>query len=902
MNDTSSTVNAYIASAPQIDYPPITHHPSKFSSPKTGLVVSVFQRGDDPIDAINHMMSFLTLVVTSRYPATNNQLRTSSNPPQQATINDGRVTIHPIQGRQNHMSAGSSRPFASRSGGTSGRQRVIVCYNCKGEGHMAKQCTKPKRKRNAEWFMDKVLQEEELDFLADLGTAESSSNQTVITTNAAYQADDLDAYDSDCDELNSAKVALLANLSHYGSDNLAEIPACCDDDIDYNSAITPNEPVDSLSIGDEHLNTISVTESDKFIKSCVENLVPNPSESEGENGCDVPACFTTFSNVLFDAEYEFDSVKDQSCSDEEVPEKIFSNPLFKEGIIHMKVDPHYFNAESDLIESLLNHDSSIIPSSLKIDSLLDEFADELTLLKSIPPGVDKTDYDHENEIRLTKILLYDNSSPRPPKEFVFENSNADIESFSLSLIPVEDSDSFMEEIDLTFTLDDPMLPGIEEDDYDSERDILIRKELLDNYSLSLPENESFHFDIPSFSRPPAKPPYGNTGILNIKMMGDNSKQKLSAKCPMMIHGNNIPILDVPLFDFYPIVQLKFKKFDFKGWSILITFWFSVGIQTPDDLSRSRLGFIEKMGKQKEKQIEKEQAAKAQNSKILACCDDDIDYNSAITPNEPIDSLSIGDEHLNTIPVTESNKFIKSCVENLVPNPSESEGENGCDVPACFTTFSNVLFDAEYEFDSVKDQSCSDEEVPEKIFSNPLFEEGIIHMKVDPHHFNDEFDLIESLLNHDSSIIPSSSKIDSLLDEFADELTLLKSIPPGIDKTDCDHENEIRLTKILLYDNSSPRPPEEFVFENSNADIESFSLSRIPVEDSDSFMKEIDLTFTLDDPMLSGINEDDYDSERDILICKELLDNYSLSLPENESFHFDIPSFSRPPAKPPYGNT
>nr|GEW69608.1 hypothetical protein [Tanacetum cinerariifolium] len=67
-----------------------------------------------------------------------------------------------------------------------------------------------------------VLQEEELDFLADLGMAESSTNQTVITTNAAYQADDLDAYDSNCDELNSAKVALMANFSHYGSDNLAE--------------------------------------------------------------------------------------------------------------------------------------------------------------------------------------------------------------------------------------------------------------------------------------------------------------------------------------------------------------------------------------------------------------------------------------------------------------------------------------------------------------------------------------------------------------------------------------------------------------------------------------------------------------------------------------------------------
>nr|GFB71703.1 hypothetical protein [Tanacetum cinerariifolium] len=73
---------------------------------------------------------------------------------------------------------------------------------------------------------------------------------------------------------------------------------------------TPNEPVDFLNMGDEHLNTILATESDEFIKSCVENLVPNPSESEGENECDVPAGFTTFSNVLFNADYDFDSGDD----------------------------------------------------------------------------------------------------------------------------------------------------------------------------------------------------------------------------------------------------------------------------------------------------------------------------------------------------------------------------------------------------------------------------------------------------------------------------------------------------------------------------------------------------------------------------------------------------------------
>nr|GFD52009.1 hypothetical protein [Tanacetum cinerariifolium] len=109
--------------------------------------------------------------------------------------------------------------------------------------------------------------------------------------------------------------------------------------------------------------------------------------------------------------------------------------------------------------SLLNPDSSIISSSSKIDSLLDEFADELILLKSIPPGIDETDYDPEEEICLIERLLYDNSSSRPPKDFISKNSDAAIESFSPFPIPVEDSDSFMEESDLSFTSDDSMPPG-----------------------------------------------------------------------------------------------------------------------------------------------------------------------------------------------------------------------------------------------------------------------------------------------------------------------------------------------------------------------------------------------------------------------------------------------------------
>nr|GEY63068.1 hypothetical protein [Tanacetum cinerariifolium] len=190
-------------------------------------------------------------------------------------------------------------------------------------------------------------------------------------------------------------------------------------------------------------------------------------------------------------------------------------------------------------------DSLIIISS-KIDSLFDEFVGELTLLKSFLPGIDETDCHPEKEIHFAKRLLYDNSSPRPPEEIVFDNSHDDIESFSPSTIPNKDK-----EIDLPFNPDDPMPSGIEDDNYDSGRDIPILEKVLDNYSLSLPSNESYHFDIPSPYRPPAKPPDGNTGTLNIKMMGDVSDQKPSAECPMIINEKNTPVLDVPLFHFYP---------------------------------------------------------------------------------------------------------------------------------------------------------------------------------------------------------------------------------------------------------------------------------------------------------------------------------------------------------------
>ncbi|GJT53358.1 hypothetical protein Tco_0988412 [Tanacetum coccineum] len=209
-NDFQSSIhhNVYSLSSsiPQLEYPPQINQQSKFSQQDSGLIVLVFQKGDDPIDAINHMMSFLTAVVTSRYPTTNNQLRNSSNPRQQATINNGRVTLQPIQGRQTSFAAGTSRTYTpGASGSNSGKQRMEKVLLVQAQAHV------------------QILNEEELAFLVDPDIPEGQSTQTVITHNVAYQVDDLDAYDSDCDELNSAKVALMANLSHYGSDALAEV-------------------------------------------------------------------------------------------------------------------------------------------------------------------------------------------------------------------------------------------------------------------------------------------------------------------------------------------------------------------------------------------------------------------------------------------------------------------------------------------------------------------------------------------------------------------------------------------------------------------------------------------------------------------------------------------------------
>ncbi|GJU98521.1 hypothetical protein Tco_1327792 [Tanacetum coccineum] len=139
------------------------------------------------------------------------------------------------------------------------------------------------------------------------------------------------------------------------------------------------------------------------------------------------------------------------------------------------------------------------------------------------------------------------------EEFNSENSDAVIGYFSPSPILVEGSDSLMEEIDIFLAPDDSMPPGIENDDYDSEGDILFLEELLSNDSPSLHENESFHFDVPSSPRPPAKPPDDgiyfepDTGVFTkvVDDISDNSTRELIVHVPNVLP--NLPTLS-PMFD------------------------------------------------------------------------------------------------------------------------------------------------------------------------------------------------------------------------------------------------------------------------------------------------------------------------------------------------------------------
>ncbi|GJY77111.1 retrovirus-related pol polyprotein from transposon TNT 1-94 [Tanacetum coccineum] len=224
-------------------------HITEFPHIDPGLAVPVFNKGDDPIDAINKMMSFLSTVVTSRFPSTNNQLRNSSNPRQQATIHDGRVTVQPYQGRTNSYAAGTSGSRVNTAGS--------------GGRHSSQQ----------RMGMGKVLSKEELEFLADPVIPEGPVTQSVITHNAAYQADDLDAYASIVPNPDNTHNAMLnQNVHEILYSELSHIVDYPENEITSDSNVIPYSQYLHESQNAVVQDTNSSAHQDAMILSVIEQM------------------------------------------------------------------------------------------------------------------------------------------------------------------------------------------------------------------------------------------------------------------------------------------------------------------------------------------------------------------------------------------------------------------------------------------------------------------------------------------------------------------------------------------------------------------------------------------------------------------------------------------------------
>ncbi|GKD23626.1 hypothetical protein Tco_1225329 [Tanacetum coccineum] len=210
-------------------------------------------------------------------------------------------------------------------------------------------------------------------------------------------------------------------------------------------AITPvlptMEPEDSLIMGDENLSTIPEKESDEFIKSSVEDLVPIPRESEdttdSDKECDLPFCgnYVTFSNPLFDANNDFTSSDDESLPEEDVPEenfKIYSNPLFEfdDEYISSDVNP-LFNEVLEDIERKDSYVSNLDEPVLLVTPFSDANEDECFdpggdideidafLDTDISTDIENGYHDSEGDIIYLESLLIDDTIPNlPPKVFL----------------------------------------------------------------------------------------------------------------------------------------------------------------------------------------------------------------------------------------------------------------------------------------------------------------------------------------------------------------------------------------------------------------------------------------------------------------------------------------------------
>ncbi|GJW32397.1 hypothetical protein Tco_0052429 [Tanacetum coccineum] len=409
---------------------------------------------DNLIDNLTNKLALLTQSYKTYLPQTNNQLKTSSNTRNQATVQDGKIVVQNVQGHQNRGHGNNERGTCAtgyegaqnRVGNTNpGQARQIKCYYCNGIGRIARNCTQPKRPQNSKYFKYKMLlmqpqengvalDEAQLLFIAsgqdnvvDEDVDEQPVQDLALNMDNTFQANDCNTYDSDVDEAPTAQTMFMASLSSaypvydetsplYDSDILSEVP----DHDNYQDAVCEHHQVHEM-YDDVQLNYVVDSHTDYASDS---NMIPydqyvkdNAVSVVQSNVSSVP---NDASMMILNYMHEMSTQCGSGITQNNVVDKSLTAELatYKEQVKLYEDGPKNLRKELHSVKlqltSTINHHKSMVEevTSLKKDfkqkenKYLEEFLDMKALKEKVEDKVYKQDYSLQTVHMLCKPKPY----------------------------------------------------------------------------------------------------------------------------------------------------------------------------------------------------------------------------------------------------------------------------------------------------------------------------------------------------------------------------------------------------------------------------------------------------------------------------------------------------------------